>query len=366
MKPVAPQGPKQRTTLRLLAVTNLYPSSDAPTSGTFIEQQIKGLRQNGLSVDLMFLDRIGQGRSAYVGLDRKIKAAVVSFEPDVIHVMYGGILADKITKAVRDRPVIVSFCGTDLLGEPLVGWLQKLSAGYNVWASRHAAKQADGIVVKSKNLLHALPDYIDRTKVRIIPNGVDIERFKPMNKIEARKILGWGQESAVVLFVTVRGHPRKRLGLAEEAVKSIGPCGRKIEFRIMQGVPHDKVPLWLNASDALILTSVHEGGVNVVKEAMACNLPIVSVDVGDVRERLNGVRMCAIVESDPARLGRALTECLLQGGRSNGREHLGDVTLVAVSERLKSFYLEILEKSLRKTRDHCAASLTRNNASPIH
>jgi glycosyltransferase involved in cell wall biosynthesis len=163
-----------------------------------------------------------------------------------------------------------------------------------------------------------------------------------MNRNEARRILGWPQESAVVLFVTVRGHPRKRLDLAKEAVSRIGPCGRTIDLRVMQRVPHDQVPLWLNASDVLILTSVHEGSANVVKEAMACNLPVVSLDVGDLRERLTDVRSCAIREPDPEALGRALHDILVARARSNGRDHLQSLTLKAVSTQLQEFYLQVL------------------------
>jgi len=332
----------KRGTLRVLAVTNLYPTPQMPTLGTFMEQQIKGLRQIGLDVDVMFINRAQRGVSAYLRLDRHVCDRVLSFQPDVIHVMYGGIMADRITCTVQDRPVVVSFCGTDLLGQPLVGCLRKSVSALNVWASWRAARRAEGIVVKSKNLQNALPEDVDHSKVRIIPNGVDLERFKLMKKSEARQILGWRRESAVALFVTVRGHPRKRPGLAKEAVSRIRGCDRPVDFRIMQGVPHEEVPLWLNASDVLLLTSFHEGGVNTVKEAMACNLPIVSVDVGDVRERLEGVRSCAIVKPDPDALARALGEVLRFGGRSNGRDRLSELTLVAVAERLNQLYMDVL------------------------
>lgn len=337
--------------LRILAVTNLYPTPYFPTLGTFVEQQIKGLRQIGLDVDVMFINRIEKGMKEYLKLGGPVRARVASFQPDIVHVMYGGVMADKVTCAVSDRPVIVSFCGADLLGEPLVGYVRTFIARYGVWASHRAARRASGIVVKSRNLQDALPDDIDRSKIRIIPNGVNLERFKPMDKSEARRVLGWQEESAVVLFVTLSGHSRKRPDLAQEAVLRIKGCDRRVDFQIMQGVPHKRVPLWLNASDVLILTSVQEGGVNVVKEAMACNLPIVSVDVGDVRERLNGVRLCAITEPTPEALGHALGEILRHGGRSDGRDHLRDLTLVAVAERLKQFYLHTLRNYGGKTVD---------------
>jgi glycosyltransferase involved in cell wall biosynthesis len=166
-----------------------------------------------------------------------------------------------------------------------------------------------------------------------------------MEKQEARQILGWSPSSKVVLFVTVGGHPRKRLDLAQKAVEKINGRMGDVTLRVTQGVPHDRVPIWMNAADVLILTSVHEGSVNAVKEAMACNLPIVSVDVGDVRERLAGVRMCSIAEANPVALANALADLLYLGQRSDGRDHLGNLTTVAIATRLKQFYREALGRA---------------------
>ncbi|MGE0821953.1 MAG: glycosyltransferase [Candidatus Binatia bacterium] len=338
--------------LRVLAVTNVYPTVQAPGVGTFIEQQVKGLEASGVEVDLLFIDRPRQGMSAYLHVGGQVRRRLAMFRPHVVHAMYGGIMADEVGRAVRDTPLVVSFCGEDLLGEPLsayleagkpvAGCLRKIIAGYGVWASYRAARRAHRIVVKSKNLQEALPRDVDPTKVHIIPNGVDLERFRPMDQREARRRLGWPAETLVVLFVTAAGVPRKRLGLAEAAVASIPTGDRPVEFRIMSGVPHAQVPLWLNAADVLLLTSFHEGGVNIVKEAMACNLPIVSVDVGDVRERLDGVRACAVAEATPTALGETLRCTLQQRERSDGRNHLQVLTLTAVAERLKEVYTQAL------------------------
>jgi glycosyltransferase involved in cell wall biosynthesis len=327
--------------LRILAVTNLYPAPSTPVSGTFIEQQVKGLKQIGLDVDVMYVNRIHGGMKEYRNLGARVRPRIAAFQPDIVHVMYGGVMADQVTRAVYDRPVVVSFCGADLLGEPLAGYVRTFISKFGVRSSHKAARRAQGIIVKSKNLYDVLPGDIDRSKVRIIPNGVDFERFKPMDKSEARRLLGWPMEPAVVLFATVRGHAKKRPELAQAAIAQT-TCDRPVELRIMKGVPHEQVPLWLNASDALILTSVNEGSVNIVKEGLACNLPIVSVDVGDVRERLNGVRLSVIAEPTPEVLSHKLSDILQQGGRSDGRSHLQDLTITAVAERLKQVYLQVL------------------------
>ncbi len=338
--------------LRVLAVTNVYPTPQAPGVGTFIEQQVKGLQQSGVDVDLLFVGRVQKGMSAYLNVGQQARERATAGQPDLVHVLYGGVMADAVTRLIKNKPLVVSFCGEDLLGEPLSGYLavgkpvrgcwRSVVSGYGVWASHRAARRAHRIIVKSKNLQDALPHDVDRSKVSIIPNGIDISRFIPMEQREARRILGWPEGGGVVLFVTSAGVPRKRLGLAQEAFACLTGCERKVEFRIMSGVPHTQVPLWLNAADVLLLTSIHEGGVNIVKEAMACNLPIVSVDVGDVRERLTGVLLCKVTDSTPQALSDGLKEILCRRGRSDGRNHLNALTLNAVAERLKQVYVQAL------------------------
>jgi hypothetical protein len=172
---------------------------------------------------------------------------------------------------------------------------------------------------------------------------VDTNRFQPFDQMEARRRLGWPSDKKTILFASVERHPRKRPELARQAVSRLSDFGVNAEIRLMHGVPHQEVPWWLNASDALLLTSVHEGSANIVKEALACNVPIVSVDVGDVRERLCDVRGCAVVtDAEPTELARALHEVLRDGHRSDGRAHLGDLTVQAVAMRLLSIYSSLI------------------------
>src|SRR2546427_6943102 len=101
--------------MRILAVTNMYPGPQAPGLGTFVEQQIKGLRQIGLDVNVMHVDRPRKGMSVYLGLPKQLRAQIDRFRPDVVHAMYGGVMADLVTRTVRDRPTVVTFHGSDLL-----------------------------------------------------------------------------------------------------------------------------------------------------------------------------------------------------------------------------------------------------------
>ena len=136
--------------MRVLAVTNLYPTESSPAPGTFVASQIDSLRQLGVEVELLHVDRFAGGRRVYRSLARDVLQAVNETEPDLVHVMYGGVMADVVTRKIRDRPVLVSFCGTDVLGTGGRGVVDRLSHRYGVLASRRAALRAAGIVVKDR------------------------------------------------------------------------------------------------------------------------------------------------------------------------------------------------------------------------
>jgi glycosyltransferase involved in cell wall biosynthesis len=328
--------------MRVLAVTNVYPTPQFPASGTFVEQQIKGLRQIGLDVDVIFVDRAQKGVSAYWSLRPQLHARIANFQPDVVHVMYGGVMADTVTRAVDDRPAIVSFCGSDLLGQLLSGPFRKFMSRYGVLASHRAAKRATGVVVKSKNLQDALPDDVNLSKVKIIPNGIDLTRFKPLDREKCRARLGWSPYCFHVLFPTNFGDPTKRPDLAYAAVEIVNRLGIPTELQQLRGVAHDEVPIWLNASDVILLTSKHEGSPNIIKEALACDLPVVSLDVGDVRERIQEVEGCYLALPEPSDLAAKL--CLVHAGpgRVAGRTKVQELSLERIALCLKEYYKELL------------------------
>lgn len=326
--------------MRVLAVTNMYPTCRTPAFGTFVAQQINGLKRIGLDVELIFADRARRGMRIYLGLAREVRAKIENLQPDVIHVMYGGVMADQVTRTVNDRPTVVTFHGSDLLGEHLSGYLRKLIAGYGVRSSWRAARRADGIVTVSKALRDALPDDVDRSKVKIIPCGIDLELFRPLNRDTCCSRIGWRPDAFHILFLA--NDPVKRPGLARAGVVTFNRLGIQGVLHELRGVPHKEVSVWLNASDALLLTSLHEGSPTIVKEALACNLPVISVDVGDVRERINGIEGCYLALPDPNDLAAKL--CLVYSGirRVAGRAKMKELSLEHIALRLKMLYDEVL------------------------
>jgi len=322
--------------MRVLAVTNMWPTPARPAAGALVAQQVDGLRRAGVEVDILHVDRVERGMRCYARLGAVCREAAA--RADVIHAMYGGILADIVTRAARGRPTVVSFCGSDLLGEPLAPAPRRLLAWAGTVASRRAARRATAIVVKSRNLARALGRAAPPERVHVIPNGVDLSRFRPLDRTACRRALGWDADVPQVLFPTTDGAAVKRRPLAAAALAELERSGVRTVMRELKGVPHEDVPMWINACDAVLVTSAHEGSPNVVKEALACGVPIVSVDVGDVRERIAGLDGCHIVEAAPQALARALRAVLDGPRRIDARGRVEPLSLQQVSTRLVSVY----------------------------
>ena len=331
--------------MRILAITNIYPSAAFPSRGVFVQEQVKGLCAIGLNVRVLFVDRQAEGPTAYYRLRSKVCRAIAEFEPDAIHVMYGGVMADQIVRRHHVRPIAVTFHGSDLLGENLSGWVRKIISRYGVYCSRRAAQAADGAIVVARHLAEALNGAATPDKVRVIPCGIDLERFKPMDRLDCRRQLGWSSQVFHVLFASSNGDPVKRPWLARDAVARLDNRDRPSELHYLTAIPNAKVPVWLNASDVLLLTSMHEGSPTIVKEALACGLPVVSVDVGDVAERLEGIEGCYVARPQPAELAAKL--CLVQqrGKRLDCRSRLEELSTLSVAQRLKRCYEEITRGS---------------------
>ena len=325
--------------MHALVVTNMYPTSRAPGEGAFVAAQVESLRALGVRIDVFHLARPEDGRGVYRGLSRKVREAVAAHAPDLVHVAYGGIIAYVVTRAIRDRPVLVTYHGSDLIASgssapPLDALL--IRAG--VRASRRAARRASGVIVVGRNLYEALPRSLDYGRVWIVPNGVDMSRFRPLDRRECQLRLGWDPGQRHVLFPASPERPEKRFAMAEATVDVLRGRGYDVELHVLDGLLNHEVPNWVNAAHAMLLTSTHEGSPVVVKEALACNVPVVSVDVGDVRERIAGIECCFIADADPNDLADKLEHALDRDDRISARDRVADLSLESVAERVHEIY----------------------------
>jgi glycosyltransferase involved in cell wall biosynthesis len=316
----------------------VYPVSDDDSVGRFVKEQLDTVQAAGVDVRLMHVDRTRQGRGVYRGLGPQIARAIAEHEPTIVHAMYGGVTAGIIVREIGETRFVVSFCGNDLLGEGETKLSRRLVERYAIACSRRAARRADHVIVKSQPLRDALPPDVPEDRISLLPNGVDLTRFAPSDPAAARAELGWSDARRHVLFPAGTTRPEKRYWLARAAVDVLNASAdEEVELHVLFDVPPRAVPTWLNASDALILTSTHEGSPNAVKEALASNVPVVSTDVGDVSERISGVTGCVVADPTPEALAEGLRRAFA-AGRVNGREAVRMLALDRVAERLKAIY----------------------------
>lgn len=328
IEPGAIELREPRQPVRVLAVTPL-PSSKS--SMIHVTRQVASLEAAGVTCHTF---RVASRTSPWIVLRewRRLRGEIQAFQPQIVHAHYGTVTAF-LAILSTSLPVIITYRGSDLNPNRGRGWLREVAG---VLLSQIAALRAAQIICVSKQLKDKL--WWRRNRVSIIPTGVDMTLFYPRDLQEARRELGWGPSERVVLFNA--GDPLcKRLDLAKAAVQFAESLCGKIRFAVLNGnVPPNVIPLMMSAADCLLLTSDWEGSPNVVKEALACNLPVVSVDVGDVRERLEGVWPSLIVPRDVRDIGKAICEILQWGQRSNGRESEEDLSSEAVSQRIVSIY----------------------------
>jgi glycosyltransferase involved in cell wall biosynthesis len=331
--------------LKVLVVTNLFPTVARPTLGTFVKAQVDGLRELGVEIDVEFVDRATDGPRAYLRLGSSVEHVVERSEPDVVHVMYGGVMAAAVTGAVRARPVVLTLYGRDVFGLPRDAQLhRRIASRLGVRASIRAARRASAVIVQSSMMADLLPADL-RASVLVIPDGVDLERFQPTSRPASQELLGWDTSAKHVVFPWSRARPEKRFWLAETAVSSLNEGGTSVvQLHELAGVPHEDVPTWLNAADAVLLTSTHEGSPNAIKEALACGVPVVSVDVGDVAWLIGHVSGCHLAEPTGSDLAKKLALALSSSERTNGRERMRELSTAAIAARIKSVYESVLSR----------------------
>lgn len=264
-------------------------------------------------------------------------------EIDIVHALWGATTS-LITVLFSKKPVVISLCGSDLIGSYTKDGRKTWNGRVSRLLSLLASLMADHIIVKSAFLKSQLWRILWH-KTTIIPNGINPEKWYTLDKYECREKLGWNKTSKVILFFNGSGAYVKNQNFAEKVFAKVNERIPDASFVIAEHIPHEDLVFYYNAANVLLICSLHEGSNNSLKEAMACNLPIVSSNVGDAFERLNKVKNCYVLngwEEEP--FAEAICKILVSGERSNGRDHIEDLTLNAVACKIKMVYEKILSK----------------------
>jgi len=298
------------------------------TASPFFEQQVEALEARGVdctTVEVPDADGTPATLDAYRQFyQRVLREGIGSY--DLVHANYG--LVGPFALAQPTRPVVLSLWGSEVLGES-----RRLTA-----VSTAAARASDAVVLPSEPISRAFD-----VPHRVIPFPVDTETFRPIPRAAARQQIDWEPDPRIVLFPYHPDRGVKNYPRAERIVAAVDDrIEDPVELRWIWGVPHDEVPLYMNASDAVLVTSDHESGPMVVKEAAACNVPVVSTDVGFASAVLDGVEHSHVCSADEG-LVDALTDVLAAGERSNGTSTLELPDSERTGERLHDVYRSVVE-----------------------
>ena len=327
---LVPSSPPHR---RILFITNMWPDELRPYYGSFIASQARSLVEEGVLVDVLYI-RGFLGAHAYLAALPRVPTAAARGDYDLVHVHYGHTAVASL--GMLKRPLVTSFCGEDLLGAPRQGGITRKSQ-IEVAVFRQVARTATVTITKSEEMARVLPPSV-RKRNFVLPNGVDLTRFAPRPRAEAREDLGWSSTEKVMLFLGNPDDPRKNVALAHASAEIVARRMSNARLHVAWGVMPEQVPTLMNAADCLLFASTSEGSPNAVKEAMACALPIVATPVGDIPERLANVANCYVTSPSPEQFAQALLKALMVERAPEARRAIERLGLSAVANRLLEIY----------------------------
>ena len=266
----------------------------------FITQQVAALEQCG--TECRYFPIKSNGITGYLKHLKALRNTIREFQPDVVHAHYG--LCGLLANLQRRVPVVTTFHGSDINKKNVLPF-SKMAMRLSAW----------NIFVSQKTIDIAKP----KKKYTLLPCGIDICDLQLTDKQEARKIMRLQESKKYVLFAGAFDNKVKNAPLAKEAVTLLND--ENVELLELKGYLHDEVTLMMCAADVFLMTSISEGSPQVIKEALACGCPIVSVDVGDVKERIGDVDGCYVAQSrDAKELSELLMKVLSSANRVDGRD----------------------------------------------
>lgn len=282
------------------------------------------LFENGLKVT--YFDIVGKGVIGYLCNIPALRKYIRESNCDLIHAHYSfsGIIAS----LTCTKKVVCSLMGSDIYASKIGRWLLKIFC-LIFWSAT---------IVKSER---SAMDF-GLKSVKIIPNGINLTKFRTIEKSEARKRLGWTQ-GKIILFGADPQRSEKNYDLFDRALQITN--NENITVKHLFSVNNSEVPFWMSAADVLVLTSKWEGSPNVIKEALACGCPIVATNVGDISELISGVNGCYVSDLTPSDVAVKLELAMdyaIKNDRTNGREFIAFLDENIIARKLINLYHKVL------------------------
>lgn len=294
-------------------------SGNSGNISPIVKAQGESLRKFGTSVEYFTIQ--GKGVKGYSKNALRLRKHLKTNKYDAIHAHF--VFSAFVATLAGSKPLVVSLMGSDTAKKGLIQkitrFLQK-----NVWGFT---------LVKSEKMKAELG--VDN--LLVLPNGVNFEHFKPIDREEAIAKTGWNPEKRYVLFGSSPSRPEKNFDLAQQAFNGLNLPN--IELKTLENVPFESVPYYYSAADVVLLTSHREGSPNVIKEAMACNRPIVVTPVGDVKKVIGETKHCHIVDPEPHKVTEAMRHILANPYLSTeGRQQISWLNQDEIAQKLIDIY----------------------------
>ena len=287
--------------MRVLAVCSFKVKLKENVS-PFVSEQVSALRSLGVECGFFYVR--GKGVAGYLRQLKFLRKRIKEFNPDVIHAHFG--LCGLLANLQRKVPVITTYHGSDINDRKALPF-SKMAMRLSAW----------NIFVSRKTLEIAKP----KQNHSLLPCGIDLSELQLTQKSEARQKMKLDLDKQYVLFAGAFDNQVKNAPLAKESVALLHD--EKLELLELKGYSREEVTMLMCAADAFLMTSFTEGSPQVIKEAMACGCPIVSVDVGDVKERVDGVAGCYVANTrEPKELAELIRKALTFEGKTKGREKI--------------------------------------------
>jgi len=281
-------------------------------------------------IDVVYAPIYGKGILGYALSVFYIRKQIKAAKPDIVHAHYS--LSGIVSSLATGVPVVTSLMGSDTVHVGLWRLVIRLFSRY-FWKAT---------IVKSEKMAMNLK--LDRAV--ILPNGVNMELFKPLDKEQCREKLGWDISKKYIMFNAAPERYEKNYPLAQEAITLCDDPN--IELKLVVNVKQADIPVYLNASDMLLLTSRWEGSPNIVKEAMACNVPVIATDVGDVKKLFGESDGCYLISMpfQASHIAKAIKEIIHRGCVSNARQRILDLGIdsATVAKELIGIYQGVMNR----------------------
>jgi len=334
--------------MKVLALTAMYPTEENPAWGSFIKTQVEALRAAGVDVEVMLLDAKIR-KLAYLKGIFQLRKRLAKGDIDVVHAHFSYV--GLVGRMQKSTPLVVTYHGSDILGAVKNDRgehtaMSRYMVGWGQWLGR----RTDAAIVQSKQMSGIL-DHADH--VKIVPHEIDFDTFRVTQREEARKELGLHPEKPYLLFGAHPDNHVKRFPLADSAYKILKSEMPELELVVLHRETQKRLALYMSACDALVFPSFQEGSPNVVKQAMACNMPIVGTDAGDIVQVISNTDHCYVCEPNAEEIADKLRDILKTRPRTNGRENVQHFDEPIVTRQLIDVYeLAIARKGGEANSNH--------------